>query len=144
MEDLTTSSILPVFHIKDNLNNEKKTTTIKKINLLLTLKQLVMSTKTIAGVEINVNEEGYMTEISQWSKEIGAEIAKEEGIDLTDKHYELIEFIRNKVSGGEGLTIRGIGKSGIVNAKEFYQLFPGAPLKKATKISGVPKPTSCI
>ncbi len=103
-----------------------------------------MSTKTFSGVEINVNEEGYMTEISQWSKEIGAEIAKEEGIDLTDKHYELIDFIRNKVSAGEGLTIRGIGKSGIVNAKEFYQLFPGAPLKKATKISGVPIPTSCI
>jgi len=103
-----------------------------------------MSTKTIAGVEINVNEEGYMTEISEWSKEIGAEIAKEEGIELTDKHYELIDFIRNKVTAGEGLTIRGIGKSGVVNAKEFYQLFPGAPLKKATKISGVPKPTSCI
>ena len=103
-----------------------------------------MSTKTIAGVEINVNEEGYMTDISQWSKEIGAEIANEEGIELTDKHYELIEFIRNKVTAGEGLTIRGIGKSGVVNAKEFYGLFPGAPLKKATKISGVPKPTSCI
>jgi tRNA 2-thiouridine synthesizing protein E len=103
-----------------------------------------MSTKTIAGVEINVNDEGYMTEVSQWSKEIGAEIAKEEGIDLTKKHFELIDFIRNKVAAGEGLTIRGIGKSGVVNAKEFYQLFPGAPLKKATKISGVPKPTSCI
>jgi len=103
-----------------------------------------MSTKIIAGVEINVNEEGYMTEISEWSKEIGAEIAKEEGIELNDKHYELIDFIRNKVASGEGLTIRGIGKSGVVTAKEFYQLFPGAPLKKATKISGVPKPTSCI
>ncbi len=103
-----------------------------------------MSTKTFARVEINVDYEGYMTDISQWSKEIGAEIAKEEGIELTDKHYELIEWIRNKVSAGEGLTIRGIGKSGVVNAKEFYGLFPGAPLKKATKISGVPKPTSCI
>jgi len=103
-----------------------------------------MTTKTIAGLEINVNDEGYMTDISQWSKEIGAEIAKEEGIELTEKHYELIDFIRNKVAAGDGLTIRGIGKSGVVNAKEFYQLFPGAPLKKATKISGVPKPTSCI
>lgn len=103
-----------------------------------------MSTKTITGVEINVDEEGYMTDISQWTKEIGTEIAKEEGIELTDKHYALIEFIRNKVLAGDGLTIRGIGKSGIVNAKEFYALFPGAPLKKATKISGVPKPTSCI
>jgi len=103
-----------------------------------------MSVKTLAGVEVNLDEEGYMTEFAQWNKEIGAAIAKEEGIELTDKHYELIEFVRNKVSKGEGLTIRGIGKSGVVNAKEFYALFPGAPLKKATKISGVPKPTSCI
>lgn len=103
-----------------------------------------MTTKTITGVEISVDDEGYMTDNLQWTKEIGTEIAKEEGIELTDKHYELIDFIRNKVSAGEGLTIRGIGKSGVVNAKEFYALFPGAPLKKATKISGVPKPTSCI
>ncbi|MBT3174959.1 MAG: TusE/DsrC/DsvC family sulfur relay protein [Lentimicrobiaceae bacterium] len=103
-----------------------------------------MSTKTIAGVEVNLNDEGYMEDASQWTKEIGAEIAKEEGIELTEKHYELIEWIRNKVAAGEGLTIRGIGKSGVVNAKEFYGLFPGAPLKKATKIAGVPKPTSCI
>ncbi|MFK5856989.1 MAG: TusE/DsrC/DsvC family sulfur relay protein, partial [Bacteroidota bacterium] len=94
-----------------------------------------MSTKTIAGVEVHVDDEGYMKEISQWTKEIGTEIAKEEGIELTDVHFELIAFIRDKVSKGEGLTIRGIGKSGVVNAKEFYGLFPGAPLKKATKIS---------
>ena len=103
-----------------------------------------MATKTFAGVDVQVNDEGYMEDASQWTKEIGADIAKEEGIELTDKHYELIEFIRNKVASGETLTIRGIGKSGVVNAKEFYQLFPGASLKKATKISGVPKPTSCI
>ncbi len=103
-----------------------------------------MSIKTIAGVDINVNDEGYMEDASQWTKEIAKEIAKEEGVELSDKHFEVIEFVRGKVAAGEGLTIRGIGKSGVVNAKEFYALFPGAPLKKATKISGVPKPTSCI
>ncbi len=103
-----------------------------------------MATKTFAGVSIEVSAEGYMMDASQWTKEIGTEIAKEEGIELTDKHFELIDFIRNKVNNGETLTIRGIGKSGIVDIKGFYQLFPGAPLKKATKISGVPKPASCI
>lgn len=103
-----------------------------------------MATKTIAGVTVDVNEEGYMTDSSQWTKEIAIEIAKEEGLELTDKHFEVIHFIRDKVAGGEGLTIRGIGKSGVVDAKTFYQLFPGAPLKKATKIAGVPKPVSCM
>lgn len=103
-----------------------------------------MATKNIAGVNLDVTDEGYMNDPSQWTKEVAAEIAKEEGIEITDKHYEVIDFIRTKIASGDGLTIRSIGKSGIVDIKGFYQLFPGAPLKKATKISGVPKPASCI
>lgn len=103
-----------------------------------------MATKNIAGVNLDVTEEGYMNDSSQWTKEVAAGIAQEEGLELTDKHYEVIDFIRTKIASGDGLTIRSIGKSGIVDIKAFYQLFPGAPLKKATKISGVPKPASCI
>lgn len=103
-----------------------------------------MAEKTFAGVNVGVDDEGYMTDASQWTKEVGAAIADSEGVALTDKHFEIIEWVRNKVDNGETLTIRGIGKSGIVDVKEFYKMFPGAPLKKATKISGVPKPSSCI
>lgn len=103
-----------------------------------------MATKTYAGVNVEVNDEGYMTDAAQWTKEIAKEIAKEEGVELTDKHFEVLEFIRNKSAEGSTLTIRGINKSGVVDAKTFYQMFPGAPLKKSTKIAGVPKPESCI
>lgn len=103
-----------------------------------------MATKNLAGVSVEVNEEGYLTDASQWNKEVAAAIAAEEGIDLTDKHFKVLDFMRNKVAEGATLTIRGINKSGVVNAKEFYQMFPGAPLKKSTKIAGVPKPESCI
>ena len=103
-----------------------------------------MSTKTITGVEINVDDEGYMTDMSQWTKEVGAEIAKEEGVELTEQHYTVLEYLRNKHNSGETLSIRGINKSGVVDVKTFYQLFPGAPLKKSTKIAGIPKPVSCV
>lgn len=103
-----------------------------------------MAIKTYAGVNVEVNDEGYMTDSSQWNKEIAKEIAKEEGVELTDKHFEVLDFIRNKSAEGATLTIRGINKSGVVDAKSFYQMFPGAPLKKSTKIAGVPKPESCI
>jgi tRNA 2-thiouridine synthesizing protein E len=103
-----------------------------------------MTQKNIAGISVEINDEGYLVEKSNWTKEIAAEIAKEEGIDITEKHYEVLNFIRKKVENGEGLTIRAVGKSGIIDIKGFYQLFPGAPLKKATKIAGVPKPTSCV
>ena len=103
-----------------------------------------MATKTYAGVSVDISGEGYLNDPTQWTKEIGTEIAKEEGIELTDKHFELIDFIRNKVINGDALTIRGINKSGIVDVKTFYGMFPGAPLKKSTKIAGIPKPSSCV
>lgn len=103
-----------------------------------------MATKTYAGTSVEVNEEGYFTDPSQWNKEIAKEIAKEEGIELTDQHFEVIELLRQKNDAGDALSIRGINKSGVVDVKTFYQLFPGAPLKKATKIAGIPKPASCV
>jgi tRNA 2-thiouridine synthesizing protein E len=103
-----------------------------------------MAQKTYAGVTIDVNEEGYFINPTQWTKEIALEIAKEEGIVLTDQHFAIMDFLRNKFLGGEALSIRSINHSGVIDVKTFYQLFPGAPLKKATKIAGIPKPVSCI
>ncbi len=104
-----------------------------------------MVSKEFAGVSIEINDEGYFTNSSQWTKEVAAAVVAEEGIsELTDKHYEVLQFIRTKIEKGENLSIRSIGKSGITDIKGFYQLFPGAPLKIATKIAGVAKPASCI
>ncbi len=103
-----------------------------------------MNQKEYAGVSVEVNDDGYMTNSEQWNKEVAKAIAAEGNLELTDKHFEVLEFIREKLASGATLTIRAIGKSGIVDIKGFYQLFPGAPLKNATKIAGVPKPASCI
>lgn len=104
-----------------------------------------MAEKTIAGVNVDVTDDGYLTDPTQWNEDIAKELAKEEGIDeLTDKHFELIKFIRESHEKGETLTIRKVGKSGVVDIKGFYQLFPGGPLKKASKVAGIPKPTSCV
>lgn len=103
-----------------------------------------MAQKTYAGSNVDVNEEGYFTNPSQWTREIALEIAKEENITLTDQHFAIIEWLRNRHNAGDALSIRSINHSGVLDVKTFYQLFPGAPLKKATKIAGIPKPASCI
>ena len=103
-----------------------------------------MATKTYAGQSVEVNDEGYLVDASQWSREIAAEIAKEEGIELTDQHYQVLEFLRESSEKGETLTIRKVGKSGIVDIKGLYQLFPGGPLKHSSRIAGIPKPASCV
>jgi len=100
-----------------------------------------MAQKTYAGVTLEVSEEGYLLDPSKWNEEIAKEIAKEEGIELTDKHFAVLKFIRENESA---LTIRKVGNSGIVDIKGFYGLFPGGPLKMASKIAGIRKPTSCV
>lgn len=103
-----------------------------------------MSVKTIAGVQVNVTDEGYLEDMNQWNEDIAKEIAQELNIDLTDKHFAVLKYLREKTKEGETLTIRKVGKSGVVDIKELYQLFPKGPLKFSSKIAGIPKPTSCV
>jgi len=100
--------------------------------------------KSIAGKPIELTEDGYMTDSTQWDHEVANGIAKEEEIELGEKHFQVLEFLREKQESGATLTIRSVGKSGIVDIKEFYTLFPGGPLKKATRIAGISKPSSCV
>lgn len=100
--------------------------------------------KQIAGTTIDVNDEGFMTKFSQWNKEIGEALAVENNITISPRHWEVIDYIQTEYKNEVPLSIRKIGKSGVVDIKEFYALFPNAPLKTATKISGIPKPASCI
>jgi TusE/DsrC/DsvC family sulfur relay protein len=100
--------------------------------------------KNIAGNTIVVNDEGFMTDFKQWNKEVGEALAQENHISLSPRHWEVIEYIQDEYRKESPLSIRKVGKSGVVDIKEFYALFPNAPLKTATKIAGVPKPASCI
>ena len=100
--------------------------------------------KVVANHEIEVNDEGYLLNFEEWSKEIAIELAKENGIEMTEKHWEVIDYLQEKHRNEEALSVRGIKKSGVINIKEFYALFPGGPLKKSTLIAGIPKPKSCI
>lgn len=101
--------------------------------------------KIINGVTIKVNEEGYLTDFSQWNKSIAEEISKLEGVgELSPKHWEVLNFIQDQYKKNVPLTIRKIGASGVTDIKEFYALFPNGPLKKAAKIAGIPKPVGCI
>ncbi len=105
-----------------------------------------MTATTIAGVTVDVNEEGFLTEPSQWNEDVAREIARNEGIDeLTDRHWIVIEFMRSQYfEKGTGPTVRVLGKTSGVSVKELYQLFPKGPAKVAAKVAGIPKPRGCI
>ncbi len=100
-------------------------------------------TPVLAGVELN--EEGYMVDANAWTPEIAEAIAAKLGIELTDRHWVVINFARGEYESiGEAPTLRRITKQTDVNTKELYALFPGGAAKVAAMISGLGKPTGCI
>ena len=101
-----------------------------------------MSTATIAGVDVALNDEGFFEDANQWTEDMAPELAKAEGIDeLTDQHWQVIHYMRKEYfEKGTGPTVRALGKSSGVSVKELYQLFPKGP----AKVAGIPKPRGCI
>ena len=103
-----------------------------------------METLDYKATQVDVNEEGYLKNMDQWTPELATEMAEKENIVLTEKHFEVLNWLREKQKESVQLSIRKVGKSGIIDIKQFYQLFPGGPLKISSKIAGIPKPASCI
>jgi tRNA 2-thiouridine synthesizing protein E len=105
-----------------------------------------MATKTIAGKTVQVNDEGFLTNPAEWTKEIAVEIAKDEGIDpLTEAHWKVIDFSRQSAaSSGASPTLRTITTGSGVSTKELFTLFPKGPAKKVARIAGLGKPEGCV
>ncbi len=98
----------------------------------------------IINQTLATNPEGYLLDYKQWTREWAVEIANTYGLGLTDKHWEVLTWLRQKQAENVALSIRKVGNSGIVDIKQFYQLFPGGPLKISSKLAGIPKPVRCI
>lgn len=106
-----------------------------------------MPTKVIAGKEVQVNDEGFLTDPSQWDKDIAVAIAAEEGIpELTEAHWRIIDYCREtaKGMGGKAPTLRQITIGTGISTKELFSLFPKGPAKKVAKIAGLGKPEGCV
>ncbi len=95
--------------------------------------------------KVAVNDEGYLLNPDDWTPEIAEAFAKEMGIELTDRHWEIINFVRNYYKEkGQSPTLRQISTGAGVPTKELFKLFPKGPAKKVARIAGVPKPEGCI
>ena len=105
-----------------------------------------MTTQTIAGEPVEVDEEGFLLDSGQWTRAIGEEIARANGIpELSDRHWQVVDFMRDRyLTEGVAPSIRTLGKASGVPVKELYALFPKGPAKLAAKVGGIPKPRGCI
>ncbi len=104
-----------------------------------------MATATIAGKDLVVDGEGFLQQPEQWDRSVAEAMAAELGISLTDRHWQVIDYMRKVyLDTGQAPTIRSLGKQSGVPVKELYQLFPKGPAKLAAKLGGIPKPHGCI
>ncbi len=105
-----------------------------------------MPTTTLDGVAVNINDDGFFEDPTQWTEAMVPELAQAADIDeLTERHWQVIRFMRAEYTAkGTGPSVRVLGKTSGVSVKELYQLFPKGPAKLAAKIAGIPKPRGCI
>jgi tRNA 2-thiouridine synthesizing protein E len=105
-----------------------------------------MTTRMLAGREVEVDAEGFLVHPEDWTEEMAAEIARDVGIpELSERHWQVVRFMRDRyLSEGSAPSIRTLGKASGVPVKELYALFPKGPAKLAARIAGIPKPRGCI
>jgi TusE/DsrC/DsvC family sulfur relay protein len=104
------------------------------------------------GKQYEVDEDGYLLNLTDWNKELAEHIATLEEITMTDAHWEVVNFLRDyyqkyQIAPMIKILVKEIGKvmgpeKG--NTKYLYELYPGGPAKQACKIAGLPKPTGCV
>ena len=49
----------------------------------------------VNGKSFESDEEGYLVDIASWNEELANLIAKDEEIDMTEEHWEVVNFLRD-------------------------------------------------
>lgn len=101
----------------------------------------------IDGKTIETDANGYLIDVGDWSEEIGKLIAAEEGVEMTTKHWDLVNFLRDEFvnNAGNQPNTRNIVKAMAdkwgekVGQKDVYALFPKDPSKQGGRIGGLPE-----
>jgi TusE/DsrC/DsvC family sulfur relay protein len=104
-----------------------------------------MPVTSIAGHDIHVDAEGFLTVYDEWNDDLAKQLAAQIGIDLTEAHWKAIQFLRaDYAAQGETATLRRVTVVGGIPTKALFILFPKKPAKKMAYIAGLPKPHGCV
>ena len=104
-----------------------------------------MAVATIAGTEVHVDDEGFLTEYDEWDEEVGAALAAQIGIEMSEDHWQIVKFLREDFTDqGQTATLRRVSTVGGFPTKQLFVLFPKKPAKKMAYVSGLPKPAGCV
>jgi len=104
------------------------------------------------GKQYETDDDGYLINLDDWNEGVANFIAQQEGVEMTEAHWEVVNFLRDyyqeyKIAPMIKILIKEMKKmfgpeKG--NNAYLYQLYPAGPALQACKIAGLPKPTGCV
>jgi TusE/DsrC/DsvC family sulfur relay protein len=106
----------------------------------------------VSGKTVETDEEGYLSNLGDWSPEVAEHMANIDECDLTENHWEVIKFLREyyeeyQIAPAVRILTKAIGKrlgKDKGSSRYLYELYPYGPAKQACKYAGLPKPTGCV
>ncbi len=111
-----------------------------------------MPTIEFEGKQVEVDEDGYLLNLDDWTKELAAHLAEQDGLTMEEAHWDVVNFLRDyyqqyQIAPMIKILVKEIKKKmgpEKGNTKYLYQLFPDGPAKQACRYAGLPKPTGCV
>jgi len=105
-----------------------------------------MAKQILAGIEIDVDEDGFIQEPEKWSPALAEELAKGEGAyPLSEEAWKIINYLREYYLEFESAPpVRMITKKTGLSLNRIYEIFAKGPAAGACKVAGLPKPTGCL
>jgi len=106
----------------------------------------------VNGKSVELDEEGYLVNLSDWNEDVAKVLAAQDEIELSESHWEVVNFLRDyydeyQIAPAVRVLTKAIGKKlgkEKGNSKYLYELFPYGPAKQACRFAGLPKPTGCV
>lgn len=101
----------------------------------------------VNGKTIETTATGFLVNQEDWNEDVAKVIADDEGIELTERHWDFIKYLRDEYFNNNAnqpnnrMILKDMGKlwGEKIDSKTMYDLFPGNPSKQGGRIAGLPE-----
>jgi len=108
-----------------------------------------MPTIEVDGKSIEVTDNGYLVDPTDWSEAVGEVLAADEEIEMTQEHWDIVNYLRdqhfnnNGAEPNERTILKDMSKiwGRKASSKDMYKMFPTMPSKQGRKIAGLAQST---
>lgn len=105
---------------------------------------------TVFGKSVSVDDEGYLVDPADWSKDVAEALARQERVVLSDEHWAVIGFMREyyeqrQIAPDARHVIKflaGYRGGSSEGRNDLFKLFPYGYVKQACRIAGMRRPRS--